>query len=119
MRNRTYLELHGDSWVAAPTNALDRDTRQQELLLEILTKFRAFRSANQITALVEELASAVAVDSRLDTAEATRLALEVRDLSPQDITRIQLPVTAYVTADGRRLLTPTEDPGAVILRALG
>ena len=107
VRSRHTQELVNGSWRTMPgVNDLERNRRQQELLLEALTKLKAFRSVTEFSALVEDLADAFIIDDNLSMGDAIGLAWDLRDIQLDDIQRPVIPVRDYVTAEGAYVLVP-------------
>ena len=111
VRSRHTQELVGGTWrTMAGVNDLTRNQRQQELLLEALSRLKSFRSVTEFSALVEDLTDAFSIDDGLSLSEAIGLAWDMRGIDIGSIQRPTIPVTNYVTEGGRLRAAP---PGLV------
>lgn len=107
VRSRKTLELRDGVWQVMPgVNDLERNRRQQELLLQALERLKGFRSVSEFSALVEDLAGAFTIDEGLGLADAISLAWDMRDLDPNRIARPEIPVSFSVAPDGASILVP-------------
>jgi LCP family protein required for cell wall assembly len=108
VRSRKTQELVDGVWRTMPgVSDLERNQRQQALLLEALNRLKGFRSVNEFSALVEDLSDAFAIDKGLSLTDAIGIAWDLRDLEPGRIARPTIPVSYYVTEDGAYVLLPT------------
>lgn len=108
VRSRKTQELVDGVWRTMPgVSDLERNQRQQELLLEALSRLKGFRSVTEFSALVEDLSDAFAIDEGLSLTDAIGIAWDLRDLEPSRISRPTIPVSYYVTSDGAYVLLPT------------
>ena len=129
VRSRHTQELVDGVWRGMPgVNDLTRNQRQQELLLEALTRLKAFRSITEFSALVEDLSDAFTIDDGLSLGDAIGLAWDMRGLSIPSIRRPSIPVGYFVTESGAEVLLPQASfsevlesayPGAAALVADG
>ena len=107
VRSRHTQELVDGVWRGLPgVNDLTRNQRQQELLLEALTRLKAFRSITEFSALVEDLSDAFTIDDGLSLGDAIGLAWDMRGLSIPSIRRPSIPVGYFVTESGAEVLLP-------------
>ncbi|MFH1329579.1 MAG: LCP family protein [Actinomycetota bacterium] len=107
VRSRRTQELVDGVWRRMPgVNDLTRNQRQQELLLEALSRLKAFRSITEFSALVEDLADAFTIDDQLSLGDAIGLAWDMRGLNIASIRRPSIPAATYVTDAGAYVLLP-------------
>ncbi len=107
VRSRHTQELVNGAWrTMAGVNDLTRNQRQQELLLEALSRLKSFRSVTEFSALVEDLTDAFSIDEGLSLSEAIGLAWDMRGIDIGSIQRPTIPVTNYVTEAGAYVLLP-------------
>jgi LCP family protein required for cell wall assembly len=108
VRSRHTQELVNGSWRSMPgVNDLARNQRQQDLLLEALTRLKGFSSITEFAGLVESLADTFAFDEGLSLGEAIDLAWGLRGIDPADINRVDIPVAYFTAPDGALVLIPT------------
>ena len=107
MRSRHTKELVNGVWRSMPgVNDLTRNQRQQELLLEALTRLKAFRSITEFASLVQDVANAFAIDEGLSLGDAISLAWDMRGLEVASIRRPTIPAGTYITDAGAYVLLP-------------
>ena len=107
IRSRHTQELVNGVWRSmSGVNDLTRNQRQQQLLLEALSRLKAFRSITEFSSLVESVADAFAVDEGLTFGDAVSLAWGMRGIPVDDIKRPTIPVRDYVTEGGAYVLIP-------------
>jgi LCP family protein required for cell wall assembly len=107
VRSRHTQELVDGVWRGMPgVNDLARNQRQQELLLEALVRLKAFRSATEFAALVEDLSDAFTIDDALTLGDAIGLAWDMRGVDITSIKRPTIPVADYITDGGAYVLLP-------------
>jgi LCP family protein required for cell wall assembly len=107
VRSRRTEELVDGVWRRMDgVNDLTRNQRQQDLLMQALTKLKGFRSITEFSALVEDIADAFIIDEDLSLGGAIGIAWDLRDLQPSQIQRVEIPVSYYVTEDGAYVLLP-------------
>jgi LCP family protein required for cell wall assembly len=108
VRSRHTEELANGSWKPMPgVNDLARNRRQQDLLLEALSRLKAFRSITEFAGLVENLTDTFAFDEGLSPGEAIGIAWQLRDVDPAAIKRVEIPVADLTTPGGAQVLVPT------------
>ena len=108
VRSRSTLELVDGQWRSMRgVSDLTRNERQQDVILQLLTKMGDFSSLGQLTDTIESLAHAFTVDEGLSLKEAAEVAWSLRGLDPALIARIKIPVRNYTTPRGAQVLLPT------------
>ncbi len=107
VRSRRTQELVDGRWRVMPNvSDITRNERQQVLLLEMFRKLRGFSSAADLTSTVRSLADAFTLDDQLGLTDAIGLAWSLRDLDPETIVTLQIPVRSETTAGGAAILVP-------------
>ncbi|MBP1632115.1 MAG: ywtF [Acidobacteria bacterium] len=115
VRSRHTQELVDGAWRGmAGVNDLTRNQRQQELLLDALSRLKAFRSVTELSALVEELTDAFSVDDGLSLGSAIGLAWDMRGVDIPSIRRPTIPVGFFTTEAGAQVLLPESSFAAVL-----
>jgi LCP family protein required for cell wall assembly len=108
VRSRSTEELVDGEWQLKPrVNDLTRNRRQQDVILAMFAKLKTFDSPNQLATIVERLTNEFTLDHQLGVGDAISIAWSLRSLDPTQITRINIPVRDFTTADGSRVLVPT------------
>lgn len=108
VRSRTPLELVDGEWQVIPDSGeLARIDRIQDLLLQLLTRLKRYRSFASFGALVEELSDSFVIDDQISLDEAIGYAWELRQVPVASIALLQVPVESTVDAGGEFLMTPT------------
>lgn len=108
VRSRSPEVLRDGSWVSAAGSDFDRQRKQQEVLFQLAGVLRSYDSVGALTGALQNLASAVRMDSGFGVAEAASLAFRYRGLGPGDVIRLSIPVENYRTEAGAQVLIPTE-----------
>lgn len=108
VRSRHTQELVDGTWRRMPgVNDLTRNQRQQELLLEALSRLKAFNSITAFSDLVESLTNTFSIDDDLSLGGAIGLAWDMRGLDVDSIQRPTIPVADFTTEAGAQVLRPT------------
>jgi len=120
VRSRHTLELVNGRWRVMPgVNDLARNERQQDVILAMMDKVRAFRSLNDLTRTVRSLTDAFTLDDQLGVTDAIKLAWDLRNIDPSTIVRLQVPVADYTTPQGAAVLIPTASFDTIIAEYYG
>lgn len=106
VRSRKTEGLIDGTWQKIGANDLTRNARQQDLIVQALSRLSTFKDISELTALVEQLASLVTIDEGLGIRDAVATAWSLRGTDPTAIVRIQIPVADYVDPRGRFVLVP-------------
>ena len=118
VRSRKTLEYVNGSWrTMRGVSDLTRNERQQDVLLQMLRKAKAFNSVGQLTDTVQSLAGAFAIDEGLSISNAVDLAWNARSISPETVIRLKIPVRNYTTSAGAAVLLPTQSFTEVLAEA--
>ncbi len=108
VRSRHTQELVSGSWRVMPNvSDLTRNERQQEVVIEMLSKLNDFESLADLTATVRSLTNAFSLDEELGITDAIRLAWDLRGIMPASVATIDIPVEDRRTDDGAAVLIPT------------
>ncbi|HEX9643842.1 MAG TPA: LCP family protein [Acidimicrobiia bacterium] len=115
VRSRHTEELVDGSWRFMPgVNDLTRNRRQQDVILQMLTKLRSFDSPSDLAGRVGSLTGFFTFDDQLGLTEAIDLAWDLRGLDLDEIVRLEVPVADHVTGDGAEVLVPIESFDVVL-----
>ncbi len=107
VRSRRTQELVNGRWrVMANVSDITRNERQQDILLEMFRKLGRFSSPADLTSTVRSLTDAFTLDDQLGLTDAIGLAWSLRDLDPETIVTLQIPVRSETTAGGAAILVP-------------
>ncbi|MEX1272030.1 MAG: LCP family protein, partial [Acidimicrobiia bacterium] len=87
VRSRNPEVFRDGSWVSAPGSDFDRQRKQQEVLFQFAGVLSSFDSVGALTGALENLASAVRMDSGLGLGEAASLGFRYRGLGPSSVIR--------------------------------
>ena len=108
IRDRTPEEFVDGGWTAAEGGDEARSQRQQQLLIKLLERLKRFRSPLDVSALVEDLSDAFALDDSLSIAGAIDIAWDMRRVSAADIRRPALPTSSSVNESGEFVRLPSQ-----------
>lgn len=109
VRSRSTRELVNGTWRAIPgVNDLTRNARQQDVILELMSRVKDFESPAELSAIVASVADAFTLDDGLGLGEAIDLAWSLRGIDPTQIVRVSIPVKTFRTDNGALVLVPTE-----------
>ena len=107
VRSRHTQELVDGSWRTIPgVNDLTRNARQQDVILQMLTKLRSFDSVGDLTGKIRSLTEFFTFDDQLGMSEAISSAWNLRDIDLGTIVRFEIPVADHQTAGGAQVLVP-------------
>lgn len=117
VRSRHTEGLVDGTWVPLATTDLDRNRRQQDLVIEAMRRLKGMHDVSELSALTEELAGHFTIDDGLSLTRAISTAWSLRSLAMSQITRPTLPV-AFATDDaGRSVLIPQATFESVVVAA--
>ncbi|NNF68908.1 MAG: hypothetical protein HKN01_03990 [Acidimicrobiia bacterium] len=115
VRSRQTQELVDGTWRSMQgVNDLTRNTRQQDVIIQMFSKMQQMRNPAQLAAVVGELSEAFTLDESIGIGEAVSLAWSMRELGAGDFTRFAIPVTGHITTTGANVLLPTEPFDALV-----
>lgn len=114
---RTQHQING-VWRTVPdVSDLARNQRQQDLIIQALSRVKNFTDISELTALVEDLSNAFVVDDNLTLGQAIGTAWSLRSLDLTAIVRPVLEVANFIAPDGAYVLVPTKLFEEVIVAA--
>jgi hypothetical protein len=79
-----------------------------------MARVRQFESPGELSTVVASVADAFTLDDGLGLGEAIDLAWSLRDLDPNKIERVSIPVETYRTDNGALVLLPTESIASLL-----
>ena len=107
VRSRHTQELVDGTWRTIPgVNDLTRNARQQDVILQMLTKLRSFDSVGDLTGKIRSLTEFFTFDDQLGMSEAISIAWNLRGIDLGTIVRFEIPVADHQTAGGAQVLVP-------------
>lgn len=119
-RSRRTQELVDGTWRFQPgINALVRDERQQQLLLDVADRLSSFSSIGELRGVAAGLQDAVVLDGSLNLTRAVALAWEYRSVDTDDVRRLSIPVADHTTDAGAAVLLPQADLADLLADELG
>lgn len=108
VRSRHPQEYVDGRWQAVSgASDLLRNEHQQDVLIQLLGKLKTFDSPGDLANKVEEVSQAFTLDDGLGLSDAIALAWSLRGLDPQDVNRLEIPVTYATTQQGQSVLRAT------------
>lgn len=107
VRSRNTEQLVDGSWVVVAGSDYSRQERQQDVLLQLAAKLASYRSPADLAGALENLSSAVRMDSGWTITQIASLGFRYRDLALDDVIRLSIPTEDYRTPDGQLALLPT------------
>ena len=109
IRSRRTEELVDGEWRRmSGVNDLTRNERQQDVLIEMLKNVKSLETLTSLASIVDSIADAVTIDDGLTLGGAMGLAWDMRDLAPNKIRRIKIPVRHFRTDSGAQVLLAKE-----------
>ena len=108
VRSRHTEQLVGEEWVAVPSSDFSRQSRQQDVLLQLARKLAAYRSPTSLADALGRLSSAVRLDDGWGLTEIATLGFRYRSLDRDDVIRLKLPTEDYRSSGGAWVLLPQE-----------
>lgn len=107
VRSRNPEVYKDGQWVKAPGSDFDRQRKQQEILFQLADVLSSYSSVGALTGALQNLASAVRMDSGFSVAQAASIGFRYRGIGPGDVTRLSIQVSDYTTSAGAQVLIPT------------
>ena len=118
VRSRKTQEQIDGVWRTVPdVSDLARNQRQQDLIIQALSRVKNFTDISELTALVEDLSNAFTVDDNLTLGQAIGTAWSLRSLDLTTIVRPVLEVANYIAPGGAYVLVPTKSFEEIIVTA--
>lgn len=118
VRSRSPQELVDGVWRPMPGQSdLTRIQHQQDVIFQLFERLDDFGSLGELTDIVDALSEAFVVDEDLSIANAISIVWDLRGLSIEDVTTLDIPVDGYVTPGGAQVLVPTQPFSEVLQTA--
>lgn len=114
VRSRSPEKLIDGQWVAVGGSDFLRQRRQQDLLFQLADKLASYSTVASLASALENLASAVRMDSGWSIWEVAQLGFRYRGLDRDDVIRLSIPTEDYRTGAGAQVLLPTESFNRVL-----
>lgn len=108
VRSRQPEKLVDGRWVPAGGSDFIRQRRQQDLLFQLADKLSSYSTVASLASALENLASAVRMDSGWSVWDVARLGFRYRGIDKEDVVRLSIPVRDYRTGSGAQVLLPTK-----------
>jgi len=120
VRSRHTQQKIGGSWKTVPgASDLSRNQNQQDVIIQLFQKLKAFDSPTQLTASVASLADTFILDDQLGLADAVNLAWDIRGVDLDTIKRLQIPTKLARSKTGQSILLATAPFDQVLSEAYG
>lgn len=108
VRSRQTQELVDGRWrTMEGVSDLTRNQRQHEVILDMFEKLADFSSPADLTGTVRSLTTAFSLDAELGVVDAVRLAWSLREIDPDAVVSLEIPVADDRTTAGAAVLVPT------------
>jgi LCP family protein required for cell wall assembly len=109
VRSRSTEEFVDGTWrTVQGVNDLTRNARQQDVIIALMSRIKSFESPAELASVVAPVADAFTLDEGLGLGRAIDLAWDLRDIEPEEIVRVSIPVKTYRTDAGALVLLPSE-----------
>lgn len=109
VRSRSTQQFVNGSWRSIQgVNDLTRNSRQQDVIVSLMSRVKQFESPAELSTVVGSVADAFTLDEGLSLGEAIDLAWDLRDIDPKEIEKVSIPVETYRTDTGALVLLPKE-----------
>jgi len=89
-------------------NDLTRNTRQRQIVLQLLSRLSSFPNPAELVSLVEAVPGAFTLSDSLSLGAAIGIAWDLRGIPIKSVETPEIPVTFYTTSDGASVLLPVE-----------
>ena len=118
VRSRKTQHLVGTVWRTVPNvSDLTRNQRQQDLIIQALSRLKKYRDISDLTSLAEELSDSFTIDDSLTLGQAIGITWSLRSLDLTTIVRPVLEVANFIAPSGAYVLVPTTSFEEVIVAA--
>lgn len=109
VRSRRTQELVNGSWrTMSNVSDLTRNERQQDVILDMLSKLGDFSSVDDLTRTAQSLIGAFSLDDDLGLTDAINLAWSLKDVDPITVQTLKIPVADERTDSGAAVLVATQ-----------
>lgn len=120
VRSRKTQEKINGSWRSVPgASDLSRNQNQQDVIIKLFQKLKAFDSPTDLTASVASLADTFVLDDQLGIADAVNLAWNIRGIDLETINRLEIPARLARSRTGQSILIATATFDEVLAEAYG
>lgn len=117
VRSRKAEQLIGETWTPIGSSDFTRQRHQQDVLFQLARKLRTYQSVASLGKALSNLSSAVRLDNAWSIIDVAALGFRYRNLTEDDIVRLSVPTSDFVTSGGAYVLLPTEKFNAVLAEA--
>jgi len=100
--------VNGTTQTVPGVNDLRRNTRQREIILQLLGRLSSFPNPAELVGLVEAVPGAFTLSDSLSLSAAISLAWDIRGTPIDAVDTPEIPVSFYATSTGAQVLLPTE-----------
>jgi len=114
VRSRNPQVFKDGAWVNAPGSDFDRQRKQQQVLFQLADVLSSYGSVGALTGALQNLSSAVRMDSGFSVGQAASIGFRYRGIGPGDVIRLSIAVKDYTTGAGAQVLLPTRTFNAVL-----
>ena len=104
-RNPEYQDEDGE-WTRPGGSDFDRQTKQQEILVQLAGKLTSTSSVGALSSILSNLSNVVRTDSGWGVGEMASLAFQYRSMDPSSVRRLTIRVQNYRTPGGAQVLIP-------------
>ncbi len=117
VRSRSAEQLVGEEWKPIASSDFTRQRHQQDVLFQLGRKLASYGTVASLGNALSNLASAVRLDDGWSIVDIAGLAFRYRDLTEDEIVRLKIPTSDYITSGGAYVLRPTERFNDVLAEA--
>ncbi len=117
VRSRKAEQLVGETWAPIASSDFTRQRHQQDVLFQLARKLRSYESVASLGKALSNLSSAVRLDNAWSIIDVATLGFRYRNLTEEDIVRLSVPTSDFITGGGAYVLLPAEKFNAVLARA--
>lgn len=114
VRSRKAEQLVGETWTPIASSDFTRQRHQQDVLFQLARKLRTYKSVASLGKALSNLSSAVRLDNAWSIIDVATLGFRYRNLTEDDIVRLSVPTSDFITSGGAYVLLPTEKFNAVL-----
>ncbi len=104
----THQVVNGSSRAVPGVNDLARNTRQRDIVLQMLARLSSFPDPAELVGLVEAVPGAFTLSDGLSLTTAIGIAWDLRGTPIDSVESPEIPVTYYKTSTGAQVLLPVE-----------
>ena len=120
VRSRKTQQLVNGSWKSVPgASDLQRNQHQQDVMIKLFAKLKAFDSVGALTTKAASLADNFVLDDQLSLAGAVEIAWSLRTIDLADINRLELDVRLTRSKSGQSILVMNQSFDELLLAEYG